>query len=129
MATEVIVNGQTLPCDFVIMGVGVAPATEFLKNSKGFELEKDGGIKVDEYLRVSGRKSIFAIGDIAVFPQATGEYKRIEHWNVRNPGAMLIFSLTWIQVAANHGRAVGKSISGTLQPFVKIPVFWSARTY
>ena len=64
LAGGVIVNGETLPCDFVIMGVGVAPATKFLKDS-GLELEKDGGIKVDKYLRVkSGRdiKNVFAIG-------------------------------------------------------------------
>ncbi len=32
------------------------------------------------------------------------------------------------QVAGNQGRAVGKTIAeGKGQPFVKIPVFWSAR--
>ena len=64
LAGGVVVNGTTIPCDFVVMGVGVAPATAFLKKS-GIELEKDGGIKVDEYLRVkSGKdtKNVFAIG-------------------------------------------------------------------
>lgn len=32
------------------------------------------------------------------------------------------------QVASNHGRAVGKTIAAAAQPFVKVPVFWSART-
>ena len=30
-------------------------------------------------------------------------------------------------MAGNHGRAVGKTISGSPQVFVKIPVFWSSR--
>ena len=49
-----------------------------------------------------------------MYPQpGTGELRRIEHWNV----------------AGNHGRAVGKTIAeGKGQPFVKVPVFWSART-
>ncbi|KDQ56956.1 hypothetical protein JAAARDRAFT_35554 [Jaapia argillacea MUCL 33604] len=107
---------QTIAADVVIMGVGVAPATSYLlpENSKGFEgvLEKDGGVKVDEYLRVKGVDGVYAIGDIAVYPQhGTGESRRIEHWNV----------------AGNHGRAVGKTIAGEPQPFVKIPVFWSAQ--
>ncbi|RDB26297.1 Apoptosis-inducing factor 1 [Hypsizygus marmoreus] len=113
LAGGVVVNGTTLPADFVIMGVGVAPATEFLKGS-GIELEKDGGVKVDEYLRVqsgSDRNNVYAIGDIAVYPQQSGGYTRIEHWNV----------------AGNHGRAAGKTIAGSPQPFVKIPVFWSAQ--
>lgn len=84
---SVVVTGSsgeetTLEADFVVMGVGVAPATKFLKDS-GFELEKDGGVKVDEYLRVLGKDNVYAIGDIAHFPQAeTGEVRRIEHWNV-----------------------------------------------
>ncbi|KAJ7650683.1 hypothetical protein FB45DRAFT_888492 [Roridomyces roridus] len=111
LAGGVIVNGETLPCDFVVMGVGVAPATEFLKES-GVVLERDGGIKVDEYLKVPGQTDVYAVGDIAHYPQAeTGEFRRIEHWNV----------------AGNQGRAVGKTIAGSPQPFLKVPIFWSAQ--
>jgi len=108
-------KSMTLPADVVIMGVGVAPATEYLKSSKGFEqaLDKSGAVLVDEYLRVKGLDGVYAIGDIAMYPQpGTGELRRIEHWNV----------------AGNQGRAAGKSIAdGKLQPFVKVPVFWSAQ--
>lgn len=106
-----------LPADAVIMGVGVAPATEYLKNSDIVKdlVDKSGAITVDEFLRVKGLDgSVYAIGDIALYPQpGTGELRRIEHWNV----------------AGNHGRAVGKSIAegGKGQLFVKVPVFWSAR--
>ncbi|KAF5327184.1 hypothetical protein D9619_004398 [Psilocybe cf. subviscida] len=114
IAAGVVVNGTTLPCDFVIMGVGVAPATQFLKGS-GIDLEKDGSVKVDKFLRVrSGKdtKNIYAVGDIATYPQQQGdEDVRIEHWNV----------------AGNQGRAVGLTISGKAQPFAKIPIFWSAQ--
>jgi apoptosis-inducing factor 3 len=95
------------------MGVGVAPATEYLKAS-GVALERDGAISVNEFLQVKGQQDVYAIGDIAMYPQPnTGESRRIEHWNV----------------AGNHGRAVGKTIAmpGAKQPFVKVPVFWSAR--
>ncbi|EIN09781.1 hypothetical protein PUNSTDRAFT_51954 [Punctularia strigosozonata HHB-11173 SS5] len=112
-AGGVVVNGQILPADLVVMGVGVAPATEYLKAS-GLPLERDGSVAVDEFLRVKGQQDVFAIGDIATYPQIkTGESRRIEHWNV----------------AGNHGRAVGKTIAmpGEKQPFVKIPVFWSAQ--
>ncbi len=75
-------GGPTLEADFVIMGVGVAPATGFLKES-GFALERDGGVRVDEYLRVVGQQDVYAIGDIAVFPQTeTSVERRIGHWNV-----------------------------------------------
>ncbi|OCH94795.1 hypothetical protein OBBRIDRAFT_788801 [Obba rivulosa] len=110
-------SGQsiTLPADVIVMGVGVAPATEYLKASKGFEqvVDRTGAVHVDEFLQVKGLKDVYAIGDIAMYPQpGTGEMRRIEHWNV----------------AGNQGRAAGKTIAeGKLQPFVKIPVFWSAQ--
>ncbi len=65
LAAGVVVNGETLPADFVIMGVGVRPATDFLKDS-GLQIERDGGIRVDEFLRVrSGpdTENVYAIGE------------------------------------------------------------------
>ena len=108
---------QIIEADFIVVGVGVSPATDFLKQSDGFPqsaLQKDGGVLVDEYLKVRGLEDVFAIGDIAVYPQIPhGGERRIEHWNV----------------AGNHGRAVGKTISGDPAPFSKVPVFWSVREY
>jgi len=103
-------NGQIIETDAVIMGVGVGPATGFLKDS-GFTLERDGGVKVDEFLRVHDLQNVYAIGDIAVYPQVEEPTpRRVEHWNV----------------AGNHGRAVGRTIAGKGEPFAKVPVFWSA---
>ncbi|KAK0204677.1 hypothetical protein DFS33DRAFT_1321953 [Desarmillaria ectypa] len=117
LATGVVVNGETLPADFVIMGVGVIPATDFLKGL--VELEADGSVKVDEYLRAiktpPGVKGVFAIGDIAVAPVVQKGrvvmFARIEHWNV----------------ASNQGRVLGRSIAGTPRPYTKLPFFWSAQ--
>ena len=108
---------EIIEADLIVLGVGVSPATEFLKQSAGFPqaaFQKDGGVLVDEYLRVRGLEDVYAIGDIAVYPRIPeGEETRIEHWNV----------------AGNHGRAVGKTISGSPVPFSKIPIFWSGREY
>ncbi|QRW08078.1 apoptosis-inducing factor 1 [Ceratobasidium sp. AG-Ba] len=106
-------KSTSIDVDAVIMGTGVVPATDFLKSS-GFNLEKDGGVAVNELLQVKGLESagVYAIGDIAHYPQVpTGNLQRIEHWNVAN----------------NHGRSVGKTIAGSPQPFNKVPVFWSAQ--
>jgi NADPH-dependent 2,4-dienoyl-CoA reductase/sulfur reductase-like enzyme len=88
-------DGTLIPADLVILGVGVGPATEFLKNSD-FNLEKDGSLKVDKYLRVKGVEDVYATGDIATFPyvQQGGKDVRIEHWDV----------------AINHGRSVANHI-------------------
>lgn len=98
-----------IPASMVIMGTGVAPATGFMKGS--FELQKDGGVTVDEYLRVKGKDNVYAIGDIAHYPQfPRGNVRRVEHWNV----------------AGNHGRHVASTISGKPSRYAQVPVFWSS---
>lgn len=124
-------DGTVLPADLVIVGAGVRPATDFLKNSSpSIQLEKDGSVKTDEFFAVTGlaanNKSVFAIGDIATYPYhgpgadpEKGTYTRIEHWNV----------------AQNAGRGVARTIASssstggatTIKPPKSfIPIFWSA---
>jgi len=107
-------DGTVLEADLVIEGVGVAPATEYLKSS-GIQLEKDGSVKTDESFAVEGLQDVYAIGDIATFPYhgpgGNGNPIRIEHWNV----------------AQNAGRSVANSIAHPgAKPKPFIPVFWSA---
>ena len=108
-------DGTTLEADLVIEGVGVKPATEYLKGNSSVQLEKDGSLKTNEAFEVQGLKDVFAIGDIATYPYhgpgGNGTPVRIEHWNV----------------AQNAGRSVANTIndpSSKPKPF--IPVFWSA---
>jgi NADPH-dependent 2,4-dienoyl-CoA reductase/sulfur reductase-like enzyme len=61
-------DGTELEADLVVEGVGIAPATEYLKSNKNVELLKDGSLKTNEALEVEGLKDVFAIGDIATFP-------------------------------------------------------------
>ncbi|OCL09801.1 hypothetical protein AOQ84DRAFT_290546 [Glonium stellatum] len=108
-------DSTTLEADLVIEGVGVVPATEYLKGAEGIQLEKDGSLRVNESFAVEGLTDVYAIGDIATYPYngpgGDGKPVRIEHWNV----------------AQNSGRAVANAIahpSAKPKPF--IPVFWSA---
>ena len=108
-------DGTNLDADLVILGVGVGPATEYLKDNKEIELNKDGSINTDESFAVKGLKDVFAIGDIASYPyhgpDGNGKPVRIEHWNVAN----------------NAGASVAKSIiDPSSKPKEFIPVFWSA---
>lgn len=108
-------DGTKLPADLVILGVGVAPATEYLRDNKTIQLEKDGSIKTDESYNVVGLKGVYAIGDIATFPYhgpgGEGKFVRIEHWNV----------------AQQSGRVVASHIvNPSADPEHFVPVFWSA---
>lgn len=54
-------GGEKIEADLVILGIGVAPATEYLKNS-GVKLEEDGSVLVDEYFKVKGVEDAYAVG-------------------------------------------------------------------
>ncbi|KAK5654754.1 hypothetical protein OQA88_7079 [Cercophora sp. LCS_1] len=108
-------DGTKLDADIVILGVGVAPATEYLRNNSVVRLEGDGSLKTDESFSVVGLKDVYAIGDIATYPYhgpgGGGRYVRIEHWNV----------------AQNAGRTVAAHITNpNVKPEFFTPVFWSA---
>ncbi|KAI0141656.1 hypothetical protein GGR57DRAFT_495831 [Xylariaceae sp. FL1272] len=117
VGSVVLKDGTKLDADLVILGVGVAPATEFLKENKVIRLEQDGSLKTDESFLVTGLKDVYAVGDIASYPYhgpgGQGNYTRIEHWNV----------------AQNQGRTVASHIvNPSLKPEFFTPVFWSALT-
>ncbi|KAI1358287.1 hypothetical protein F5Y08DRAFT_333245 [Xylaria arbuscula] len=110
-------DGTKLEADIVVLGVGVAPATEYLKENKVVRLEQDGSLKTDDNFLVAGLKDVYAIGDIATYPYhgpgGQGNYTRIEHWDV----------------AQNQGRSVAKHIvNPSVTPEFFMPVFWSALT-
>jgi NADPH-dependent 2,4-dienoyl-CoA reductase/sulfur reductase-like enzyme len=99
----VLSNGEKIDCDLVVIGIGVKPATSFIK---GIALEKDGSIKVDEYLQAA--KDVFASGDIASFPYGENHI-RIEHW----------------RIAEQQGRTAGFNMAGKKIKFDKQPFFWT----
>ena len=71
--------GRRLPCDLVIVSIGVRPVTEFLAGSG---IACDGGLViVDDQLRTS-IADVFAAGDITSFYDPVFARRRhIEHWD------------------------------------------------
>ena len=55
-------DGTELEADLVIEGVGIAPATEYLRENKSVQLLKDGSLKTDGSFKVDGLEDVFAIG-------------------------------------------------------------------
>jgi NADPH-dependent 2,4-dienoyl-CoA reductase/sulfur reductase-like enzyme len=114
--TAVVVNGENVDADVVVVGVGVTPNTEWLEGSG---LTLDNGIVCDAYLNV-GAKDVFAAGDVVRWPNAAvgdsdaPELMRIEHWtNAVEQGV----------AAANN--LLASSSGNAMTPFESVPFFWS----
>lgn len=69
-------DGNRLPTDMVVVGIGIRPNTSLFEGQ--LTLEK-GGIKVNGRLQ-SSNSSVYAVGDVATFPlKLLGETRRLEH--------------------------------------------------
>ena len=101
----VLDNGDPLACDAVVVGIGVAPAADWLKGSG---LETDG-VLTDHAGRTSV-PGVWAAGDVArAFDHRNGEHRRSEHWDA----------------AARQGMAVARAIAGDQPDPHPLPSFWS----
>jgi NADPH-dependent 2,4-dienoyl-CoA reductase/sulfur reductase-like enzyme len=104
--TVVLKNGERLPADLVVVGIGVKPNVS-LAQSAGIAV--DNGIVVDEYLQTN-LPGIYAVGDIARWPDPhSGGAIRVEHW----------------VVAERQGQTAAINIVGGRKPFDAVPFFWS----
>ena len=96
-------DAETIPADLVVIGFGVTPATDALRDLRR---ENDGGIAVDETLCAAA--DVYVAGDIAAFPYRGGRV-RVEHW----------------RVAQQHGRVAARNMLGRATRFDAAPVFWT----
>jgi rhodanese-related sulfurtransferase len=72
----VLKNGERLPADVVVLGLGVRPEIKLARDA-GLEIGERGGIRVDEHLRTSD-PTIFAVGDaVEVRDWVTGKWTLI----------------------------------------------------
>jgi len=96
-------DGQRLPADLVLVGIGVSPATDPFA---GLPMEKDLSLQVDGGMRVS--EGLWAAGDIATFP-FNGQPQRIEHW----------------RLAQQHARIAAANMLGGDEHYLDVPYFWT----
>ncbi|WP_375260717.1 NAD(P)/FAD-dependent oxidoreductase [Palleronia sp.] len=99
-----LANGEELPADVVIVGIGLIPQCSI---AQAAGLKCDGGVIVDAYGRTSN-PAIWAAGDCALFP-FRGGLARLES----------------VQNAIDMAQAVARNMLGAEKPYEPMPWFWS----
>lgn len=106
-------TGEVLRADAVVVGVGAAPATQWLTTS-GIVLDpRDAGIVCDEYLE-SSIPGVYAAGDVAHWPNGLfegGDTMRLENWT---------------NAATQAAHAAENAVRpDRRRPYETVPYFWS----
>lgn len=102
-----LADGEVIPADLVIVGIGIVPAVEPLVAAGA---DSGNGVLVDGLCRTS-LPDIYAIGDCAA------------HANEFAEGAVI--RLESVQNANDQANVVAKGICGDEAPYHAIPWFWS----
>jgi NADPH-dependent 2,4-dienoyl-CoA reductase/sulfur reductase-like enzyme len=106
VSSAVLRDGQTIPCELAVAGIGVQPAIEMLATSG---LEVADGITVNEYLETS-QPGAYAAGDVANYQDVLfGKRRRVEHWDN----------------AVSQGQYCARALMGERIPFKHVPYFFS----
>lgn len=99
-------DGEFLPADLVLVGVGAVPNIEWLAGSG---VDVDNGVVCDERGRTS-QTDVFAAGDAARWRNAlTGAHVRVEQW----------------QSALEQAVVVADVVMGGTRVWDTVPYFWS----
>ena len=114
VSAVLLADGERIACDTVLVGIGVAPATQWLEGS-GLELRD--GVVCDGFLS-TGFPGVYAAGDLLRWPNAMFAHveadMRVEHWtNAAEQGA----------AAANN--LLAELGGGERTPYSAVPFFWS----
>ncbi len=100
-------NGEIVPADMVVAGIGIVPATEVLTAAGA---TGSSGVDVDAFCRTS-LPDIYAIGDCAA------------HANRFAGGARI--RLESVQNASDMATTAARAICGAPAPYDALPWFWS----
>jgi NAD(P)H-nitrite reductase len=108
--TGVELDGEIIPADVVLVGIGVVPNTE-LAQTMG--LHCDNGIVVDRYGVASDGHTI-AVGDVANLPDPSPG---------ADPGARIRFES--VNNAVEQAKVAAYALTGRPEEYASVPWFWS----
>jgi NADPH-dependent 2,4-dienoyl-CoA reductase/sulfur reductase-like enzyme len=111
-----LADGERLPADAVLVGIGARPVTGWLAGS-GVPLCPDGSVRADDRLR-AGVPHVHAVGDCASFPSARyGRRLLVHHWDNALQGPRVVAADLVAQATGGAGTEAVR--------YDPVPYFWS----
>jgi NADPH-dependent 2,4-dienoyl-CoA reductase/sulfur reductase-like enzyme len=115
-----------IPCDLVVVAIGVVPRTEFLRGS--VELSEGGAIEVDDALKTSV-KDVWAAGDCANVTWPDGKRRPEQLWyTAREQGRLVATSMLGDRVFYRRGIPFNSAkffdLEWTTVGFVPVRLNW-----
>jgi len=102
-----LAGGDRVTADVVVVGVGGRPELGWLAGSG---VPAGDGIACDATGRVAGVEGVWALGDVAAWPDPVrGGVRRVEHWTS----------------AGEQARVVARDVLGLDPPAPRVPYVWS----
>jgi 3-phenylpropionate/trans-cinnamate dioxygenase ferredoxin reductase subunit len=101
-------KGHTVGGDLVVAGIGVNLNRGLADAALLAYHPETQGVKVNEYLQTSD-PDIYAVGDIAAFPDPVFGMRRVEHWDT----------------ALSQGKTAGANMAGAKEPYDHVQYFFS----
>lgn len=98
---------EDIPCDFVIVGMGIELDTQ-LADAAGIHTEPGRGILVNDLLETSA-PDVFAAGDAITYPDAVTGWMHFEHWDH----------------AIASAKTAAHNMLGAREPYTHVPYFFS----
>ena len=71
-----LTDGEFIGCDFIVSATGVVPNTDIFEGIP-CKFAEDGGVEIDQNMRVTGISDVYAAGDVC----STSQWEYASHWH------------------------------------------------
>jgi len=104
VGSVIMENGEAIPCDIVVIAIGVSPCIELVRGTK---IETNRGIRIDRFMRTSV-PDVYACGDVAeIYDFVSNDNRVLPQWpTAYSAGKIAGYNMAGISMQYAGGTAM-----------------------